>query len=460
MKKNKWWVLLVTTSGTSIVFLDNTVMPVALPTIQKELLFSPLTLVWVVNSYLLSLTALMLIGGRLCDLFGRRALFVWGLALFGLGSILSALSFSQWWMIMGRVIQGAGGALVIPTTGALLIAAFPLGERARAIGINTGISSLFLIIGPAIGGLFTQYLSWRWIFYFNLPLVALGITMAFLILRPAKRRKESFHFMGALMMLLGSVTLVVGLMQGNEWGWLHPATLILLIVSPFFFLLFWWISTHTEHPLIDFQFFKNPLFTVSNVFIFLTQIVIMVTVLWAIYFQNQLHYTAIQTGLIIFIAVFPVFLMAPLGGHIGDRYGPRMPILLGYCFLTFGLFWVLWTAEVKSVLLLLPGLFCFGGGISLILSPTIAMGLSQVSSSKLGVASGITTETRQLASTIGIAVLTTIYHSTLQETESNASAFSAISLVAGALAVVGLVVAFFTVRNPHKEEEEEEISRR
>jgi len=444
--KKKWWVFLVTTSGTSVVFLDNTVMPVALPTIQKELLFSHLALVWVVNAYLLSLTSLLLIGGRLCDLFGKRVLLVTGLSLFGFGSLVSAVSMTQVWMIMGRVIQGAGGALTIPATAALLISTFPKGERARAIGINTGISSIFLILGPAVGGFFTEYLSWRGIFYLNIPLVIFGITMAFLILRPGKRKKETFHFTGALMMLCAAVTLVVGLMQGNEWGWTSRLTLTLLFASPIFFFLFWWISTHTPHPLIDFHLFKNHLFTLSNIFIFLTQVIIMVTVLWAIYFQNQLHYTPAQTGLIIFVAVFPVFMMAPLGGYLGDRFGPRTPLLIGFSLLTFSLFWLLSTVHAKTLALLFPGLLCFGGGIPMILSPAIALALSQVSSDKLGSAAGITTETRQLASTVGIAVLTTIYYTTLKTTGSNGLAFSAISLVAGVLSAVGLAVVFFTVK--------------
>lgn len=446
MKKGKWWVFLVTTSGTSVVFLDNTVMPVALPTIQRELFFSPLALVWVVNSYLLSLTSLLLIGGRLCDLFGKRAALVAGFALFGLGSLFSAMSFTQWWMMLGRVIQGAGGALIIPTTSALLIATFPQGERAKAIGINTGISSIFLIIGPAVGGFFTQYLSWRGIFFLNIPLIIFGIIMAFMILHPNKRKKESFHFRGMVFMLTATATLVVGLMQGNEWGWSNFYTLLLILISPVCYFLFWWSSIHTVHPLIDFHFFKNRLFTLSNIFIFLTQVIIMVTVLWAIYFQEQLHFSAVETGLLIFIAVFPVFLMAPLGGYIGDRYGARPPLLAGYALLTFSLFWLFFTAKTRSIALLLPGLLAFGGGIPLILSPTVALALSQVSPQKLGAASGITTGTRQLASTVGIALLTTIYYSTLESTGSNASAFSAISGMAAILAVVGLILAFFAVK--------------
>jgi EmrB/QacA subfamily drug resistance transporter len=445
-KKKKWWIFFVTTSGTSLVFLDNTVMPVALPSIQKEMLFNPVALVWVVNAYLLSLTALLLIGGRLSDMFGKRALFVWGLTLFGIGSVLAAFSHAKWLLLLGRVVQGSGGALTIPTTGALLIASFPEGERARAIGINTGISSVFLILGPAVGGFLTQYISWRSIFFLNFPIVAFGIVMSFLILKPGHRKNETFHFTGALAMFIGVITLVVGLMQGNDWGWTSPLTLILLLVSPLFFALFYWISTHTHHPIIDFHFFRNRLFTVANISLFLTQIIVMATVLWAIYFQDQLHYSPAQTGLLIFIAAFPVFMMAPIGGYFADRFGPRTPLLSGFAILTFALIWLMFTASTKKILMLLPGLLGFGCGMPLIMSPTVALALSQVNPEKLGAASGISMETRQLASTMGIALMTAIYHGVLKNTGSHAEAFSSISLFAGVLAVAGFWIIFFTIR--------------
>ena len=445
-KKKKWWVFFVTTSGTSLVFLDNTVMPVALPTIQTEMLFSPVGLVWVVNAYLLSLTALLLVGGRLSDLFGRRSLFMTGLALFGVGSVIAGFSDARWVLLLGRVVQGAGGALTIPATGALLISTFPEGERARAIGINTGISSIFLILGPAVGGFLTQYISWRSIFFLNIPLVIFGIIMSFLILKPGQRKNETFHFSGAFTLFFGVLFLVVGLMQGNEWGWNSPYTWGSIAISPFFFALFFWISTHTKHPIIDFRFFHNRLFTVANIAMFITQIIIMVTVLWAIYFQEQLHYSPSQTGLLIFIAAFPVFMMAPLGGYIADRFGPRIPLLTGFSILTFALFWLLFTAETKSILIFLPGLLGFGCGLPMIMSPTVALALTQVDPEKLGAATGITTSTRQLASTTGIALMSAVYQRTLYSTGSNAEAFSAISLLAGLLAVAGFWTVFFTVK--------------
>lgn len=442
----KWWLLFVTTSGTALIFLDNTVMPVALTTIKKELNFTEVGLVWVVNAYLLSLTALLLVGGRLSDLFGKRFLFIWGMLIFGAGSMLGGFSFSHWELIGGRVLQGIGGALTIPATTALLIASFPEGEKAKAIGINSGISSIFLILGPAVGGFLTQYVSWRSIFFINMPIVIFGVLMAIKVLDKEKRKEESFHFTGALTMLLGVIFLVVGLMQANEWGWTSPWTLTLLIISPIFWGLFVWFSLTHPNPIIDFNFFRNRLFTAANLSLFISQLIVMVTVLWAIYFQQYLEYTAVQTGLLIFVATFPVLVMAPLGGYFSDKYGPRLPTLIGYGILTFSLLWLLFTVEIHNAWWLIPGLLGFGFGLPMILSPTIALGLSVVDPERLGAASGITTETRQLASTIGIAIMTTVYQGTEEWTGSHVEAFSAISILAAILSIIGFVTIMLMVK--------------
>lgn len=438
--RKQWWIFLVTTSGTSVVFLDHTALPVALPTIQRELLFSPLYLLWVVNAYLLSLTALLLVGGKLSDLWGRRTIFVSGLLIFGLGSLVCALAPLHWWMVLGRVIQGVGGALIIPTTGALLIASFPPGRRAQAIGWNTGISSLFLILGPALGALLTQYSSWRAIFFINLPFVAFGVWMSMLLLSPGGGKRTPFPWGGALAFLAAVVPLVLGLMEGNRWGWSHPVTLLLLGMSPCFFWLFWRLSVRAPSPLLDFRLFRNSLFTSATFFIFLTQIIIMVTVLWAIYFQNHLGYTLLETGLVIFLAVSPVMVVAPLGGYLGDRFGMRLPLLLGFSLLTGGLFWIMECVRTVKLLWLVPGLFAFGSGIPLIFSPAIALALSQVAPEELGAASGITMESRQLASTVGLSLMTALYYTILQQTDSHSLACGAISLLAGCLALIGLLL--------------------
>ena len=443
---SKWWIFLVTTSGTSLVFLDTTVIPVALPSIQKDLLFDPIVLVWIVNAYLLSLTALLLVGGRLCDLFGKRSLFIWGLSIFGIGSLIGAAAHTQAVLIIARIVQGMGGALTIPTTSALLISTFPEGERARAIGINTGISGIFLVLGPALGGFLTEYISWRSIFWMNIPIVIFGIVMARLMLKPGERKQESFHLMGMLTMFVAVVSLVMGLMQANSWGWTSPLIVSLLLVSPLFFALFVWLSLRENHPIIDFRFFQNRLFTVANISMFLTQVIVMVTVLWAIYFQEQLGYSPSETGMLIFVAACPIFLMAPLGGYFADRCGPRLPLLLGFVILVFALFWLLFTAHSKQILILLPGLLGFGVSLPLIMSPTVALALSQVDPEKLGAGAGISTATRQIASTIGIALMTALYLGTVKASNSHVEAFSAISMLAGILAFIGFWVVFLIIK--------------
>lgn len=446
MANNKWKILWVTVSGASLTFFDNTVMPVALPTIQKYFSFSEMSIVWVVNAYLLSLTAFLLIAGRLIDLFGKKRLFLWGLLLFGIGSLVGALSFSITSLFIARILQGAGGAMIIPTTGAILTDRFPLGERAKAIGINTGLSSVALILGPIVGGVLTEYFTWRSVFFFNLPLIGLGVITAVSMLKQEEVKKEPFHFWGALPLILGIVSLVVSLMQANAWGWASFKTIGLLAVSPIFFTLFIWISMRTKHPLIEFALFKEKLFTAANLCIFLLQIVLMVTILWAIYFQEQLHFSPLKTGLLIFIAVGPVFLIAPFGGYLADRFGARFPLLSGFFLLAFALFWLLGTASRASVLAFLPGLLAFGSGIPLIMSPTVAMALSYAPKQRLGAAAGMTVLTRQLASTLGIALMTAIFYGTLQRTASHAKAFSTISLLAGILSIVGFIFVFFIVR--------------
>lgn len=446
----KWWVFLVTTSGTSLIFLDTTVMPVSLVTIQEQLGFSATSIFWVVNAYLLALTSFLLIGGRLVDIYGKKALFISGLFLFGLSSFICGLSTTQWMLILGRAIQGIGGALTLPATGALLISAFPAGERARAIGINTAISSLFLIAGPVVGGVLTEYFSWRSIFFLNIPIIIFGLVMALRILEPEKRKKESFHFFGALVLMFGLLCLVVGLMQANVWGWTSSMTLTLLLISPLFVALFVWISTHTTHPLVDFQFFRNRVFTIANVCIFLVQFLVMASVLWTIFFQEQLNYTPSKTGLIIFLSTLPVFIMAPLGGFLGDRYGPKLPLLLGFATLTFSLYWLLQASAAPSMAHLFPGLICFGLSIPLIMAPNTAMALSPISAERLGAATAITIETRQIASTVGMSVMSAIYQSELLSTNSHPQAFGAISLTATCLAALGFCVVLFGVKKSSK----------
>lgn len=452
--KRKWSLLWVTTAGTSLVFLDNTIMPVAIPTIERELHFSPIGAMWIVNIYLLSLISLLLIGGRLVDLLGKRFLYFLGFSIFGVGSLLGGFSGTTSTLIISRLFQGMGGALMLPATGALLMQAFPVEERAKALGINTGISSLFLLLGPILGGFFTNYISWRLIFWVNLPILLYGIAASMKILPSEKRSGGRFHFSGAFLLILSIISLVVALMEGASWGWRSYPIYFLFFSSGIFCALYFFISRNQSDPILDLSIFKQPLFTSTTLSIFMAQMALIVTVQWAVYFQETLHFSPFMTGLIILCATAPVLVMAPIGGIITQYLGPKIPMVTGYFFIIFSLLWIYAFAEVGVTLKqLMPGLVTFGVGIPLIFSPAFATALTYIEPSSLGVASSMITLTRQLGSTLGIAIMTALFQSVYLNSHSAHKAFGATLFLGISFAILGLLITFFGIRsntNYHK----------
>lgn len=447
-KKGNWWVLFVTVAAVGLVFLDNTVMPVSLPTIQKQLSFSTTGIMWVVNSYLLTLVTLMLISGRLYDILGMRTTYFAGLLLFGAGSVISGLSMASWWLILGRVVQGIGGSLIVPTTTALFMTIFPPGERARAMGINTGISSIFMLLGPLVGGFLTQYLSWRYIFWINIPVVLFGLIMTLWLL-PSREKKESFHFLGALPVSLAIIALVVALMQGESWGWDSTIVLTLFALIIPLLALFVYLSRRTRHPIIDFKIFRAPFFKSATLAIICVQLLLTVAVYWAIYFQKALNYSPFHAGLLVLATVAFVIFAAPLGGYLADKLGARVPITIGFSTIILSLLWLAFSSSNHTLTSLLIGLPFFGLGVPLIFSPAFTTALHHVTQEKLGVASGITTFFSQLAATTGIALMGALFFGTYARTESYPLAFTANALLGTVFALVGLLITFFLPRKPH-----------
>ena len=450
MFKNKWGILFVTTMATSLVFLDQTVMPVALPTIERELGFSPVGLMWVINAYVLCLAALMVVGGRLYDLFGMRRTYEWGFFLFALGSLIAAMSFIPFILILGRVVQGIGGALMMPTTGAILIETFPPGVRGKALGINSAISSVFLILGPLIGGFFTEYLSWRYIFWINLPLIAAGMWLGRRSLPKGEVKDQRLHYQGALLFAGAVVALVTALMEGEKWGWTNIWTLVGIALFVLLFALFILSNRKAKHPLLDFSLFANPLFRGANICILTTQFILMVNVLWAIYFQEGLSFSPAEAGVLMLVATAPVMFVSPLAGHLFDRIGTKIPVTIGFALLSFSLLWLASHAPFTTLTPMVIGLIPFGCGIPLVFSPSYTVALSHVPKKQIGQASSITTSMRQIASTLAIAVLTAIFQSASHRTGSMQGGFEAISYFGGALAAAGFIVALFVLRPaPH-----------
>ncbi len=401
--RRKWWVLITMTTCVAMIFIDATILPVALPTIQRQLGVSDLGLQWIINSYLLALTALVLAAGRIGDILGHRKVFCTGLILFAASSALCGLSTHTFQLIASRFVQGCGGALLLPATSSILQETFAPNQRGRALGIMIGIGSLFLTLGPFVGGLFTQYLSWRFAFWINLPIAFFGFILALSVVAKTPGKKQNFDILGFLCLSLGITSLVLAFMQMQEWGWAAFLGLFLLGLALLALLLR--IDRKAQHPFIDVKLLKDRSFVGGCLATFCAQFVLMVTIFWAIYFQLYLNFSPAYAGTLSLISNIPMIFMAPLAGHIADRFGPRLPIVLGFCLMLFSLLWFVMFGEIGSVGWLLPALIPLGCGASLIFTPSAVATFYHIEADQRGLASGLSQTVRQFGATLGMALL-------------------------------------------------------
>jgi len=404
VKKRKILALFAISSSTSMIFLDSTVLPVALPTIQRELSLAPIDLQWILNSYLLAIASLALGGGRIADLFGHRRLFCIGLLIFAIASAIGGLANSAAWLIISRSFQGVGGAIMGPSALSLIIETFDPKERGRALGIMVGFSSLFLSLGPFLGGLFTQFLSWRAVFWINLPIAFSGVICALIAIPKSKKLEESFDFYGFITLLIGLSSLIYALMEGRTEGFASVKILTFfgLFVLSCLFLPF--SEKLAKDPFFDLTLFKRAPFVGGCLVVLITQFLLMMTVYWAIFFQNALGLSPLNAGLLTLISTLPIIGFAPFAGHLFDKVGPRWPIGIGYSLVIFGFMWFYFFLRIESWPYLIPALLMFGAGIPLILTPNSTTTLTSVPQTKRGAASGVYNTMRYIGASLGIAV--------------------------------------------------------
>lgn len=407
-KNRKWWALGAMASCISMMMIDQTVLPLALPTIQRDLHASDVMLQWIINAYMLSVAAFVLAGGRLADLLGRRRIFCLGSILFAIASALGGMAFAGQWLVFSRALQGIGAALMGPATLAIIIDSFAVGQRGKAMGIYVGAGALFLSLGPLVGGFLTNYVSWRWIFWINLPVSAIGIGLALLFVPPSKRVHQRFSWGSFLTFAIGTICLVVILMQGREWGWSSPTIISIGVSTALAFLLFYYLDKRELHPAIDLALFRVRTFSCSCVIIFFMQFVLMVTVFWGLYFQNILGYSPMETGWITSITCLPIIVVPIIAGNMSDSSGPKKPILIGLGLLFFSFVWFAANKFAVSFIMLVPALVTFGCGIGLINTPTSSSAISSVPIDKRGAASGTLGAIRWAGATMGVALLGSI----------------------------------------------------
>jgi EmrB/QacA subfamily drug resistance transporter len=405
-KNRKWWILLAMSSSLALVFIDQTALAVALPAIQRELNLTNSLTQWVINAYLLALSAIILFGGKIGDRLGHKRAFLFGVIVFVVSSVLCALAESGGWLIMMRAIQGVGGAFMMPSTNALVTNAFPDKERGKALGIYVALAAVFLALGPLLGGFLTQVFSWRAVFWINFPIALTSIFLAISSV-PGWQRTEKLNidWLGFFISILFISGFVLSFMEGPNWGWTSLPLISLLLFSVLSLVAFIVWENKISNPLVELDLFKNLTFSILFSVLLIIQSVGIVFVFWAIFLQNVLHYSPLKAGVLLLPAMLPIIIMAPVGGHLRDKYGPRVPMFCGALLIVLSLIWIGIFSHNQTYAILFPGLLGFGIGMPLMLSGIMVTVMNMVKVEQRGIASAILNCSRQFGTSIGLAVL-------------------------------------------------------
>jgi EmrB/QacA subfamily drug resistance transporter len=401
----RWWVLVGACLGLFILMLDSTVINLALPAMQAELDSSTAALQWIPNAYLLTIAALVVTGGRLGDIFGRRRLFDIGLALFAAGSVVAALAPSIEVLIAGRVLQGVGAAALLPLSLALVSDAFPESEQARAMGIWAAVSSIALAVGPLLGGLVVE-LDWRLLFWVNLPLAAAGIAIVRAAARESRDEESAqrVDWPGLVLLTVGLVCLVLPLVEAQQWGWGSTRTIALLAASVVLLTAFARTERRVSYPIVDFRLFRNgPYFGASAAAFSLVGAYWSVMYFESQYLQNILGYPPSTAGLLILPITVPMVFVSPLAARLIARFGTRRLMTFGMACGTAGVFLITRTSADTGYGLLLPAFLLFGLALGFVYAPMSAAAMAAMPRSKAGIASGVLAMNRVAAGAIALA---------------------------------------------------------
>jgi len=455
--RRRWWTLAAVAFGLFMIMLDNTVVNVALPSIQEDLGADLSELEWVVAGYALTFAALMLIGGKVADAYGRRLVFVLGIAVFTLASLWCGLADSGEMLIAARVVQGAGAAMMNPATLSIIAATFPPAQRGAAIGIWAGVSALALAIGPLVGGLLTDHLSWNWIFFVNIPVGILGIAASFVLIDESKdATHERLDLPGLFTSGLGLFALTFGLIEANSYGWTSARILGAFAVAAVSLVAFVLLEQRQRAPMLPLELFRNRTYTGANTVILLVALAMFgVFFFVSLYMQNILGFSAVETGAAFLPMTILIILIAPVAGKTTDHVGSRALMTVGMLLVALQLLYFSRLGADANFWDLLPGLLVGGAGMAMTMTPSAAAATRAVPVDKSGVGAGVLNAFRQVGGSLGIAVMGAIMaHEAAGRRTVDAfmDGFQRSLLVAAFIALAGAIVSFVLVR-PHEREE-------
>jgi EmrB/QacA subfamily drug resistance transporter len=409
LDSRRWWSLAAMSLAAFMTYLDNNIVNVAIPTIQRSLHLSVSGLEWVVSSYLLTLAGLLLVGGRLADVYGRRRLFLVGLAVFTLSSLAAGLAASGGVLIASRAIQGVGAALLMPATLAIIVATFAdIRERNMAIGIWAAVGALALALGPALGGLISQHLHWGWIFLINVPVGV--ITFAISLPYVGESRESSavrrLDVPGLVTSAVTLFALTYALIEGDVRGWTSPLIVGAFALAAAAMVAFLAIESRTAHPMVDLTMFRSREFSGgTGTFMIWAFGILGIYFFTSLYLQVTLGFSPVKAGLAFVPMALCVAVFAAIAPRVEAWAGAHRTVAFGMLLMVVGLVLFARLGLQASYASLLPGFMLFGAGAGLMNVPATNATMAATPTDRAGIASGLLNASREVAGLLGITVI-------------------------------------------------------
>ena len=446
----KWLVLVAVGVGTFMSALDGSVVNTMLPVIQEYFHSDVATVEWVVTIYLLVVSGLLLSFGRLGDLRGNKTVYVWGFLIFVLGSAFSGLSPAPGFLISSRAFQALGATMLFANSPAILTKTFPAEQRGQALGLQGTMTYLGLTTGPFLGGWLAETFSWHAAFFINVPIGLFAVWLSWRVIPrdTTSGHQEQFDIPGAVVFMAGLMALLLGLNQGDYWGWTSPSTLALILGAIFTLALFVSIERRSKTPMLDLGLFRSRVFNMSTLSPILNYIcVYSVLFLMPFYLIQGRGLGAAQAGLILTAQPVVMALMAPVAGTLSDRVGSQIPTTAGMLILAGGLYFLSRLTQASPFAHVVLGLAISGLGVGLFVAPNNSALMGAAPRSRQGIAAGVLALARNVGMVLGIGLTGAIFTTFLNRGDPNAAGTLVTAVGAGFrfVTVVALAAAVVSV---------------
>jgi EmrB/QacA subfamily drug resistance transporter len=423
-ENRKWWILFAIGMGTFMTALDISVVNTVLPVINSDFGSSIATVEWVIIIYLLLVSGLLPIFGRLGDLKGQKPVYLSGFSIFIFSSVLCSVAPSIYALIASRGLQSLGAAMLSANSPAIITKSFPDHQRGQALGLQATMTYLGLSVGPSLGGWLTEQYSWRAVFLINLPVGIIAfILSAILILKDVLTGdNEGFDFIGAILLMAGLVSLLLGLNQGHNWGWGSWSTILSVGLSWILLRTFIFHESHIPAPMLDLSLFKSKIFSASMTSAVLNYICVYSSIfLLPFYLIQGRGYNPAQAGFYLTAQPIVMAMIAPISGTLSDKIGTRIPTTFGMAIIAIGLFFLSRIGPLTPILYLIIDLAILGLGIGIFISPNNSALMGSAPRHRQGIAAGLSATSRNVGMVLGIGLAGAIFTTVLGSNNSDVS---------------------------------------